>query len=58
MVSPTMVPGGPSGVSPESWKGWEAIVVEYIFAGLLVAAAIVIAWFSCYAVYKIYEGRC
>jgi hypothetical protein len=32
-------------------------VLEYFFTGLLIAIAILIAWFSGYVVYKLYEGQ-
>ncbi|WP_261568696.1 hypothetical protein [Frankia gtarii] len=32
-------------------------VLHYFFTGLLVAMSVLIAWFSGYVVYKLYEGQ-
>jgi hypothetical protein len=32
-------------------------VLEVFFTGLLVAVAVLIAWFSFYVVYKLYKGQ-
>ncbi|CAO5230520.1 conserved hypothetical protein [Frankia sp. AgKG'84/4] len=32
-------------------------VLHYFFTGLLVAMCVLIAWFSGYVVYKLYEGQ-
>lgn len=31
--------------------------IEYFYTGLLIAAFLVIAWFSVYVVYKLYQGQ-
>ena len=32
-------------------------VLEFFYTGLLVLAFLFIGWFSCYVVYKLYEGQ-
>ncbi|ABW15509.1 hypothetical protein Franean1_6165 [Parafrankia sp. EAN1pec] len=40
------------GARPRLWS-----VLHYFMSGLLVAMAMLIAWFSGYAVYKLYGGQ-
>ena len=35
----------------------EDTVLEFFYTGLLVLAFLFIGWFSCYVVYKLYEGQ-
>jgi len=33
------------------------VTVEYFYTGLLIAAFLLITWFSVYVVYKLYQGQ-
>jgi len=33
------------------------VTIEYFYTGLLIAAFLLITWFSVYVVYKLYQGQ-
>ncbi len=33
------------------------VAMELFFIGLLIASSLVIGWFACYVVYKLYKGQ-
>jgi cell division protein FtsL len=50
---PTSLPLGRLG-APQTRR---ALVLEFVFSGILVLAFAFIAWFSVYVVYKLYQGQ-
>lgn len=33
------------------------MTLEYFYTGLLIAAAVLITWFSVYVIYRLYQGQ-